>query len=50
MNTQRVALDYNALIAPLVAYAQQLERRIDQQDKTIETLVERIARLEAKLA
>ena len=40
-------LDYDALIAPLVAYAQQLERRIDQQQKTIDDLVSRIERLEA---
>ena len=48
-----LTLDYNALIAPLVAYTQQLEWRIDeqqeqidQQQKTIEALVKRMEALE----
>lgn len=45
-----LALDYNALIAPLVAYAQSLEKRIEAQDKTIEAMEARLAALEAKLA
>ena len=45
-----LTLDYNALIAPLVAYAQQLEKRVNAQDKTIEALEARLAKLEAKLA
>ena len=41
-----LTLDYNALIAPLVAYAQGLERRIDQQQKQIDMLTERLEKLE----
>lgn len=33
-----LTLDYNALIAPLVTYAQHLERRIDEQQEVIESL------------
>jgi hypothetical protein len=40
------SLDYSALIAPLVAYTQQLERRIDQQQEQIDKLIERIEALE----
>ena len=45
-----LTLDYQALIAPLVAYTQQLEKRVNAQDKTIEALEARLAKLEAKLA
>ena len=48
------SLDYTSLIAPLVAYAQSLERRIDQQQrqldeqgKLIRRLTERLDKLEA---
>jgi hypothetical protein len=41
-----LTLDYNALIAPLVAYTQQLEKRIDEQQETIEALAKRIEALE----
>ena len=41
-----LTLDYSALIAPLVAYAQGLERRIDKQQETIEALTRRIDALE----
>ena len=41
-----LTLDYNALIAPLVAYAQQLERRIDQQQEQIDALTARLDALE----
>jgi hypothetical protein len=44
-----LTLDYNALIAPLVAYAQQLERRIDQQQKAIDQLIEHMNALEGRL-
>ena len=44
-----LTLDYNALIAPLVAYTQQLERRIDQQQKAIDQLIERMNALEGRL-
>ena len=43
-----LTLDYTALIAPLVAYAQQLERRIDQQQEQLEALTKRLEALEAK--
>ena len=33
-----LSLDYQALIAPLVAYTQQLEHRIEQLEATIERL------------
>lgn len=49
------SLDYTAIIAPLVAYTQQLERRIesqqrqiDQQQETIESLAKRLDKLESK--
>lgn len=45
-----LTLDYTALIAPLVAYAQQLEKRVNAQDKTIAAMEERLAALEAKLS
>jgi hypothetical protein len=45
-----LTLDYNALIAPLVAYAQQLEKRVNAQDKTIADMESRLAALEARLA
>ena len=41
-----LTLDYNALIAPLVAYTQQLEKRIDEQQKQIDKLIERLDALE----
>ena len=44
-----LTLDYQALIAPLVAYAQQLEKRVNEQDKTIAAMEERLAALEARL-
>ena len=44
----RLTLDYQALIAPLVAYAQQLEKRIDQQQKTIEAITKRLDALEGR--
>lgn len=43
------SLDYQALIAPLVAYAQQLEKRVEAQDKMIAAMEERFAALEARL-
>ena len=43
-----LTLDYNAIIAPLVAYAQGLERRIDQQQRQIDVLTERLDALEAR--
>ena len=43
-----LTLDYNALIAPLVAYAQQLEKRIDQQQQAIEVLTKRLDALEGR--
>ena len=43
-----LALDYTALVAPLVAYAQQLERRIDQQQQAIEVLTKRLDALEGR--
>ena len=43
-----LTLDYSALIAPLVAYTQQLERKVDQQQKQIDKLIERIEALEAR--
>ena len=43
-----LTLDYNALIAPLVAYAQQLEKRIDQQQQAIEILTKRLGALEGR--
>ena len=45
-----LTLDYTALIAPLVAYAQQLEKRVNAQDRTIAAMEERLAALEARLA
>lgn len=44
-----LTLDYQALIAPLVAYAQQLEKRVEAQDKMIAAMEERFAALEARL-
>jgi hypothetical protein len=44
-----LTLDYTALIAPLTAYAQQLERRIDQQQKAIDQLIEHMNALEGRL-
>ena len=43
-----LTLDYNALIAPLVAYTQQLERRIDEQREMIERLTKRLDALEGR--
>ena len=43
-----LTLDYSALIAPLVAYAQQLEKRVDKQQQAIESLVKRVEALEGK--
>ena len=43
-----LTLDYQALIAPLVAYAQQLERRIDQQQQAIEAITKRLDALEGR--
>lgn len=43
-----LTLDYSALIAPLVAYAQQLEKRIDEQQKQIDKLIERLDALEGR--
>ena len=43
-----LSIDYQALIAPLVAYAQQLEKRIDQQQQAIETLTKRLDTLEGR--
>ena len=43
-----LSLDYQALIAPLVAYAQQLEKRIDQQQQAIEVLTKRLDALEGR--
>ena len=48
MDFAPMSLDYTALIAPLVAYAQQLERRIDEQQRQIESLTKRIDELEVK--
>ena len=42
-----LTLDYTALIAPLTAYAQSLERRIDEQQETINALLARVEALEA---
>ena len=44
-----LTLDYTALIAPLVAYAQALERRIEQQQETINGLIGRIEALEGRM-
>jgi hypothetical protein len=44
-----LTLDYTALIAPLVAYAQALERRIEQQQETIDGLIGRIEALEGRM-
>ena len=44
-----LTLDYNALIAPLVAYAQQLERRINQQQSQIDQLTGRLSALEGRI-
>jgi len=44
-----LTLDYTALIAPLVAYAQALERRIDQQQQIINGLIGRIEALEGRM-
>lgn len=41
-----LTLDYSALIAPLVAYAQQLEKRIDEQQEQIDALTARLDALE----
>lgn len=41
-----LTLNYQALIAPLVAYTQQLEKRIDEQQKQIDKLIEHIEALE----
>ena len=41
-------LDYTALIAPLVAYAQQLEKRIDQQQAQMDALAARLDALERR--
>lgn len=43
-----MTLDYNALIAPLVAYAQSLERRIDEQQRKIDDIMKRLSELEAR--
>lgn len=43
-----LTLDYQALIAPLVAYTQQLERRIDQQEEQIDALTARLDALEGR--
>ena len=44
-----LTLDYNALIAPLVAYTQHLERRIEEQEKMISSLVKRLEKLEGTI-
>lgn len=41
-------LDYQALIAPLTAYAQALERRVDEQRGQIEALTKRLEALEKR--
>lgn len=43
-----LTLDYTALIAPLTAYTQQLERRIDEQQEMIERLTKRLDALEGR--
>ena len=42
-----LSIDYTAIIAPLVAYAQSLEKRIDRQQKQIDALTARLEALEA---
>lgn len=48
MDFDPLTLDYTAIIAPLVAYTQQLEKRIDQQQQAIETLTKRLDKLEGR--
>jgi hypothetical protein len=43
-----LTLDYSAIIAPLVAYAQQLEGRINEQQETIKALTKRLDALEGR--
>ena len=43
-----LTLEYTALIAPLVAYAQMLERRLDEQQSQIDALTKRMEALERR--
>ena len=48
MEFDPLTLDYNALIAPLVSYAQGLEKRANRQQKQIDELSKQLAKLEGR--